>query len=133
MWLNRFRKNAVPLTGAPAVRRLKTYSAASGFVYQYWYEGHRPLPGDGGVEFVFSAGADRKSYRQVSVRVEAAAVRAWEAAHARSLSGTERYALAKMALFTAFDERPTPAEMLSAPVYARTADIEAILERLGLE
>ncbi len=132
MRLNWFRKNTIPLTGAPAVRRLKTYSAGSGFVYQYWYEGQRPS-GATGTEYIFSISADRKSYHQLAVQVDTAAVRAWEAAHERTLSGTEQYALAKMALFTAFDERATPAALRGAAVRVREADIEAIIERLGLE
>ena len=47
------------------------------------------------------------------------------------LSSTERYAIAKMALFQAFDERPTPVLMKDA-VRVRHADVEAILETLGL-
>jgi len=39
-WLR--KKKEAPLTGAPAVRRQKTYSAESGYVYQYFYEGQRP-------------------------------------------------------------------------------------------
>ena len=49
-----FTKKAVPLSGAPPIRRLKTYSAQSGYVYQYFYEGQRPLRGEAGTEFVFT-------------------------------------------------------------------------------
>ena len=41
MLRNFFTKKPLPLTGAPAVRRLKSYSAQSGYVYQYFYEGQR--------------------------------------------------------------------------------------------
>ena len=43
MFRNFFSKKPLPLTGAPAVRRLKSYSAQSGYVYQYFYEGQRPF------------------------------------------------------------------------------------------
>jgi hypothetical protein len=59
-------------------------------------------------------------------------VRTWEEAHERSLSATERYAVAKIALFRAFDERPAPAH-LREPVYVRPADLTDILETLGID
>jgi len=57
-------KKEAPLTGAPAVRRQKTYSAESGYVYQYYYEGQRPASRDGssGIEFVFNVSADRNPH-----------------------------------------------------------------------
>ena len=126
------RKNQAPLTGAPAVRRLKTYSAQSGYVYQYFYEGQRPVRGaEGGTEFVFSVSADRKTWHPVSVLVGDGAVHEWERAHGRQLSSTERYAVSKMALFQAFDERATP-ELMKSEVRVRNADVEAIIESLGL-
>lgn len=112
-----------PLTGAPAVRRMKTYSAQSGYVYQYFYEGRR------GAAFVFSISADRKNWSPLDVTVEEAALEAWEQGHGRQLSGTERYAIAKMALFQAFDERPEPKAMKAE---LRVAAVEAIVEALGL-
>jgi hypothetical protein len=127
-----FRKSAA-LTGAPPVRRLKTYSAQSGYVYQYYYEGHRPFRAgsESGTEFVFSVSADRKTWRPSNVRIGDGAASRWEAAHARELSTTERYAIAKMALFQAFDERPTPS-LMKEDVLVRNADVDAIVETLGL-
>ena len=128
-----FSRKEIPLTGAPPVRRLKTYSAQSGYVYQYYYEGQRPLQrsGESGTEFVFSISADRKNWRPSKVRLGGDAVAAWETAHGRELSATERYAIAKMALFQAFDERETPA-LMKDDVGVRNADVEAIVENLGL-
>ena len=133
MFRSFFSRKTVALTGAPAVRRLKTYSAQSGYVYQYFYEGHRPFraAGDSGTEFVFSISADARNWHPASVMLADAAVHAWESAHQRQLSSTEHYAVAKMALFQAFDERPLPAQM-KEEVRVRTADVEAILETLGL-
>ena len=34
-------EDAVPLRGAPEVRREMSYSADTGYVYQYFYEGYR--------------------------------------------------------------------------------------------
>ena len=133
MFRSLFKKKPQPLTGIPAIRRLKVYSAQSGYVYQYYYEGHRDFrsSGESGTEFVFSLSADRKNWHPASVLVSDEAVRTWEAAHARELSATERYAVAKVALFQAFDERAEPA-LMQGEVRVRNADIEGIVETLGL-
>jgi hypothetical protein len=47
------------------------------------------------------------------------------------LSSTERYAVSKLALFQAFDERATP-ELMTQEVRVRAADVAAIIETLGL-
>jgi hypothetical protein len=121
-WLRRLGRRAQPpppLTGAPAVRRLKTYSAASGYVYQYFYEGHR------GTEYVFQVSADRQTYSSVSVLLTDAAIEA----SARELNATERYAVAKMALFQAFDERARP-DHVHEPIRVEPRDLAAIAEHL---
>src|SRR5271169_238274 len=120
-WLRKLgTKGQTPLTGAPAVRRLKTYSAASGYVYQYFYEGHR------GTEYVFQVSADRRTYSPVSVLLSDAAL----GASPRELSSTEQYAVAKMSLFQAFDRRAAPGEM-NEPIRVEPADLEAITGQLG--
>jgi len=127
-----FQRKSVPLTGAPPVRRLKTYSAQSGYVYQYSYEGYRPLTApETGIEFVFNISPDRKNWHATAVLVSDASLNGWEQAHERQLSSTERYALAKMALFQAFDERALPEQMKEA-IRLRHADVDAIIETLGL-
>jgi len=127
-----FQKKAVPLAGAPAIRRMKTYSAQTGYVYQYYYEGHRPLRAAAkpGTEFVFQISFDRKDWSAISIVVSEEAIGAWETTQARRLSATERYAVAKMALFQAFDERE-PVRM-KGPVEVREADLGGILETLDL-
>ena len=130
-WLSR---KPQPLTGAPAIRRQKTYSGQSGYVYQYYYEGHRPYKRERnhGTEYVFNVSADRKTSIAVSVLVSDTALEDWQSRHGRTLYASERYAIAKMALFQAFDERPEPATM-DADVHVRAADVEAILITLGIE
>jgi len=115
------------------VRRLKTYSAQSGYVYQYFYEGHRPY-GSGaasGVEFVFSIYADRKSWHPTSVLMPEEAITSWQNVHSRELSSTERYAIAKLALFQAFDDRAAP-DRMHEEIRVRPADVDGIVETLGL-
>jgi hypothetical protein len=132
-WLRALRaKKAAPLTGAPQTRRLKSYSSASGYVYQYFYEGCRAGgAGAPATEYVFSVSSDRKTYFRVSVSEHAAAIDSWQRDHTRDLSATEQYAVAKMALLQAFDEREKP-EWLREPIQIRRADLDLIVETLGL-
>ena len=133
MLRNFFARKPLPLTGAPAVRRLKSYAAQSGYVYQYFYEGQRPFDsgGDSGAEYVFTVSAGRTAFHPLSVLLGEDAVRAWEEAHARTLTSTECYAVSKMALFQAFDERATPL-LMKREIRVRAADLAAIIETLGL-
>ena len=122
-----------PLTGAPAVRRIKTYSAQSGHVYRYYYQGHRfcGFGDSAGMEHVFGICTGRGAWRTGRVVVSEAAVAAWQRSHGRDLSATERYALAKMALFQAFDERPPGA--MEGLIRVREADLEGIAATLGFD
>jgi hypothetical protein len=92
----------------PPVRRLKTYTGAQGYVYQYYFVGQRPaLPDDAeapATEFIFDVTSDRKLTYAVSVFLPDRARDAWSKAHGRSLTDAEQYAAAKLRLFRAFDE-----------------------------
>jgi len=127
-----FGSKPVPLTGAPPVRRQKTYSAQSGYVYQYYYEGQRPTRPEPGTEFVFDVSADRKTSTPVSVIVPDDAVQSWQRDHGRELNSTERYAIAKMALFQAFDQRESPAGM-GAPVRVDAVAAAETLQTLEID
>ena len=112
---------------------MKSYSAQSGYVYQYSYEGYRASEAHGGcAEFVFTTSADRTTWKDLSIFVQEASVRGWQERHGRELSSTERYAIAKMALFAAFDERTSPAELTREAVLVRESDIDGIVGTLGL-
>jgi hypothetical protein len=125
-WLRRNKPQ--PLTGAPAIRREKTYSAESGYVYSYFYRGHRPC--QGGAEYVFDVSADRRKFLPVSVFLSGAALEPWQTAHGRELTGSERYAIAKLALQQALDGSPEPAG-LNREVRVEPAAVAETLERLG--
>lgn len=138
-WLDRLRKpdlsrdlsrsDEAKLRGAPAIRRVKNYAALSGYAYEYFFLGYREV--DGGREFVFSVSGDRKSWFELYVRLAGDAATKWERERACLLADRERYAVAKLALFSAFDERANPAEMRSAvDVTAEMA--AALLEKLDL-
>src|SRR6476620_9971078 len=132
MPLRWFGKKTVPLAGVPTVRRQKTYSAQSGYVYQYFYEGHRPSSAERGTEYVFDVSSDRKTSSPVSVVIRDAAVANWQNESGRTLSATEQYAIAKMALFQAFDERESPEAMRQA-VHVSPGAVQAILAALHID
>jgi len=98
----------VRMTSNPPIRRLKTYTGAQGYVYQYYFVGKRPaLPDDPeapATEFVFDVTSDRKLTFAVSVFLPDGTRDAWGAAHGRPLSEAEQYAAVKLRLFRAFDE-----------------------------
>jgi len=136
-WLKKLpagKSEPAQLTGAPPHRRQKTYSADSGYVYEYYYEGFRVAArgNETGSEHVFMVSADRKNWHPVSVFLQDSAAGAWEAENDRELNSTERYAIVKMALFQAFDEREDPS-LMSAEVCVHHADVAEILERLGID
>jgi hypothetical protein len=90
------------------VRRLKTYTGAQGYVYQYYFVGKRPALADDpeapATEFVFDVTSDRKLTYAVSVFLPETALAAWNQAHGRPLNDAEQYAAAKLRLFRAFDD-----------------------------
>jgi hypothetical protein len=90
------------------VRRLKTYTGAQGYVYQYYFVGQRPaLPDDPeapATEFVFDVTSDRKLTYAVSIFLPQETLDTWNQAHDRSLTEAEQYAAVKLRLFRAFDE-----------------------------
>ena len=128
-WLQYLRRKK-PLTGAPATPRQKTYSAMSGYAYQYYYQGQREV--SEGIEFVFDVSADRKTSFPLSIVVSDAALAQWEQAHERKLGSNERYAVAKLALFRAFDETDTPKGLLK-PVRVDAKQVGELLETLGVD
>lgn len=90
------------------VRRMKTYSGAQGYVYEYYFVGKRPaLPDDPespATEFIFDVTSDRKLTYSVSIFLAEGPLSAWRKAHGRPLNDAEQYAAVKLRLFRAFDE-----------------------------
>ena len=116
-----FVKKDVPLRGVPRVRRQKNYSSESGYAYEYFHEGWRTS--GRAREYLFTVSGDRKTWFPLSVFVDDAAV--------ETLADNERYGIAKMALFAAFDERESPA-MMREPVRVGSESVGELLKRLGL-
>lgn len=95
-----------PAAKPETVRRIKTYSAATGYVYQYQFQDVHPAPQDApaGNEYVYYVSADRKTMFPIRIFVYRVALDAWSAQSGRALTGTEEYAIAKMRLFQALDD-----------------------------
>jgi hypothetical protein len=114
-----------------AVRRLKTYAGAQGYVYQYYFVGRREAlandPAAPAAEFIFDVTSDRKLTYAVSVFLPAKATTAWAEAHGRSLTEPEQYAAAKLRLFRAFDEL----EDVKGSGRRLVIDAESLEEMLG--
>lgn len=114
-------------------RRIKTYTAQTGYVYEYYFVGKRAaLAAPGKTEYIFDVSNDRKVTFSVSVFVAADAVSAWSSAHGRSLSDAEQYAAVKMRLLRGFDEI---ADMLrdGRSLNLDTDATEEFLSDLGIE
>ncbi len=89
-----------------AARRVKSYSAATGYVYQYFfYEVQKSRRGvSAGTEYVYMISVDRQTVFPLCIFVHREAVENWSRRVGRALTGTEEYAVAKMRLFQAFDD-----------------------------
>ncbi len=116
-----------------AVRRIKSYSAATGYVYQYYFDEVRKARRglSFGTEYVYMVSVDRGTAFPLRIFVGRAVVEKWSQRVGREMSGTEEYAVAKMRLFQAFDE----VEDLAAArpdLLVDDSNLEALLARLDL-
>ena len=98
--------NNAAMSKPETVRRIKSYSAENGYVYQYQFQDVHPAQRDGakGNEFIYYVSADRKTMFPVRIFVRRDALDQWTEQTGRALTGTEEYAVAKMRLFQALDE-----------------------------
>ena len=120
-----------------AVRRIKSYSAANGYVYEYYfYELNRvEVDGRAAGEFVYAISADRGKSFGLRIFVMQVALDCWAAANGRALTPSEEYAVAKMRLFQAFDEGVVPrtAEAArEARLVVDESNLEAMLRLLNI-
>jgi hypothetical protein len=120
-----------------AVRRIKSYSAANGYVYQYcFYEVNRiEERGSFAGEFIYAVSADRKTTFGLRIVVFQSALEAWARANGRPLTSSEEYAVAKIRLFHAFDNGEVPAAAADAAQLSLTVDesnLEEMLQALNI-
>lgn len=128
-----FEFNNFRVSDPDIVRRIKTYSAENGAVYQYQFKEVRPATnnGEAGNEYIYYVTADRKTMHPVRVFVSHVGIGKWSAQSGRTLNGTEEYAVAKMRLFQGFDELPE-IETPSAVIRVDETNIDALFEKLDL-
>ncbi|MGB8323475.1 MAG: hypothetical protein WCE52_11010 [Candidatus Acidiferrum sp.] len=118
-------------------RRVKSYSAGNGYVYQYYfYEVNRVLhEGNAAVEFVYAISADRSNGFPVRILVFETALAAWAKANGRALTSSEEYAVAKMRLLQALDEGAVPHNATaghSEIFFVDGSNLELFLQQLNI-
>jgi hypothetical protein len=117
-----------------AAHRVKSYSSATGYVYQYYfYEVNKTKRGAAdGVEYVYMSSVDRKHVFPVRIFVNKKALENWSARTGREFTGTEEYAVAKMRLFQAFDETEKLSAVKSPDFTVDESNLDALLAQLDL-
>jgi hypothetical protein len=125
--------NNLPMSRPDAVRRVKSYSAATGYVYQYYfYEVEQVGKGDSSAaQYVYMVSVDRHHVFPMKILVMHKAMQLWMAHTGQQLTGTEEYAVAKMRLFQAFDENSELSATTPQFVVDQT-NLEALLLQLDL-
>ena len=129
--------NNPPMARPDAVRRVKSYSAENGYVYQYcFYEVNRLSDKAGAAgEYVYAISADRKTTFAVRILVKQAALDSWAKSNGRALTSSEEYAVAKMRLFQAFDAgsvQVTTEATLGASLIVDESNLEELLGLLQI-
>ncbi|HUK30512.1 MAG TPA: hypothetical protein VLV89_05310 [Candidatus Acidoferrum sp.] len=113
--------------------RIKSYSAATGYVYQYCFVEVRPARRgfSAGTEYIYVVSVDRQENFPVAVFVRKSAVEKWSQRESRMVSGTEEYAIAKMRLFQAFDEIENVATA-HPDLQVDDSNLSSLMEKLDL-
>lgn len=135
-WIKSRRNSTVKadepeLKAPPAIPRTKTYSAETGYVYQYVYKGYRKFTvPSAGTDYVFSVSRDRQAVFPATVRLLVAALDDCAELSGREILPAEQYAVAKMTLFAAFD-RIAAREEWQAPLTPTGLEMAEHLRTLG--
>ena len=121
-----------PLSGTRSTGRPRTYSADSGYVYQYAFAGLRRVRrhGEGYIEYVFDVTGGRGQPSRVAILLAEARLPEWTGTN-REVTASERYGIAKVCLKRALDRFPDPGSM-EAQVVPGQAEILEIAEALDL-
>jgi len=118
------------------LRRMKTYTGQTGYVYQYYFVGQRQALPDApeapATEYIFDITPDRKTMFAVSVFLRREALAAWASQHGRPLTDSEQYAAAKVRLFQALDEIENLRQS-SRRISVDAANVGDLLATLGVE
>ena len=128
--------SALPKGETVSVRRIKTYTCQTGYVYQYYFVGKRDAlssdPEAPSFEYIFDVTSDRKTTFAVSVFLPPAAIEAWQSARGRTLADPERYAAVKLRLMLAFDEIPDMLN-LGRRLRVEPSQICELLDSIGID
>src|SRR5512133_3719069 len=115
------------------LRRVKTYTAQTGYVYEYYFVGQREAKSAGtpATEYIFDVISDRRARYSISILVTSGALETWAGNHGRKLSSPEQYAAAKLRLQQGFDEI---SDMLAEgrTLDVSSSNIEGVLSPLEL-
>ncbi|MBM3761201.1 MAG: hypothetical protein FJW36_13245 [Acidobacteria bacterium] len=117
-WLSKKEETLKPL---PLSQREKTYSSASGVVYQYIFKGMA------GRAHVFSVSHDRRNSYEVRVELSEDGQAGCAELMGGELRWNEQYALAKLCLFAAFD-----AEVLERNIVASREELLEHMRTLNM-
>lgn len=123
------------------VRRVKSYSSETGYVFQYQFQETHPTRRGlaSGVEYIYVVWAQQHTGFPVKIFVKKGALKKWTADTGRPLTGTEEYAVAKMRLLQALDEieglaaqDPKELPRLTGDLAVDETNLGKLLERLDL-
>ncbi len=129
-WIKRwFGVRAASPEPVAKARRVKTYQAESGYVYQYTFDGRHCRGRE--TEFVFSVSVDRKADHRVLIVLPETSIAAYEKEKDRRLAENERYGVAKIGLFRLFDAGEKPDQVWKGSRIEQAQALEFI-EVLGL-
>lgn len=107
---------------------MKTYSAASGYVYEFFFDRFE----DKTAQFVywFQVSGDRQHWGATEVCLPKSVITEWEEGEGRPLSASERFGIARILLERGFDER-APGDMRN-PMRLDATALGEIAAHLGL-
>jgi hypothetical protein len=130
-WRRLFRREP-PVERTHGSDRPKTYSADSGYVYEYWFAGFRRIRRGGQeyLEYIFDVSGGRVKASPVAILLPLDSLSEWTARD-RDLSASERYGIAKLTLKRALDRFPNP-RSLDAEVIPDRGEINEIADILNL-
>jgi hypothetical protein len=117
---------------------MKTYTASSGYVYQYYFVGQREAPAiqqdsESATEFIFDVTRDRHATFAFSVLLGESALADWASHHGRTLSEPECYAAAKLRLLRGFDELGSAdLRQVSRQLPITPGVLEELLDEIGV-
>lgn len=119
-----------PLLGTPAIRRVKTYAADTGYTWSYTFQGYRMETMPEGRSYVFSLWTGNRTPVEIAISAPKAVIEVVAQHAGREIESRERYALAKMHLFAVLDAESS-LEANARFVIPEVSALE-IWERLGL-